>query len=138
MPEQIPLDVIVSIVPHVAGTAAPNVAFAGVPIPDWAYTVMKNAENIGKFTPDKPIEDYTFEEISRPLRATAEELLEGTPARTTSQMGPSVNPAGGPPWRISRRGGHVLLEVDGPDGYSSLREFDFGISVAYYLEIEFA
>lgn len=138
MPEQPPLDILVSLIQHTAGVPDPNVDYGGVPIPDWVYTAKKNADALGKFTPTKPLKEYSFAELSVALRSFADQALKDLPVRTTAQLGPSTNKLGGPPWKISTTGGNILLEVDSANGWESLHKYSFGIKVAYYMEIEFA
>lgn len=138
MPQTLPVDVQFYITPLVTGTPDPTADYGGVPIPGWAYDVKENHKTVGKFTPTKPIDEYTFEELSAPMLEFANKLLAGTTARTTTKMGPSVSRNGLPPWLIINNGGYILLEVQYSDGWTTAKKFDVGVTVRYHLEITFS
>ncbi len=138
MSQQLPLDVHFHITPLVTGTPNPDEDFGGVPVPGWAYDVAENHKKIGKFTPTKPIEEHSFEDLTGPMLRFAEMMLAGTNARTTKEMGPSISRNGLPPWLIVTNGGYIELEVQYADGWTTAKTFDVGVTVKYHLEITFS
>lgn len=128
----------VSFTPHVTGTASPDVQFGGIPVPGWIYRLKARAVTISDVELTSRIEDLTWDDRVDEIKKVARWVLKGqSRVRITKSVGNSVNPNGGPPWKITSSGGNILLSVRYGGNHMTRFDYDWGISVAYYMEVMF-
>jgi len=132
---------IVHFTPHVVGASSdPN--YRGVSAPRFLFDLQARVAQMPPLDLPKRIEQYTAEEVKAFTRYYAELLvvdLQGAVRLTTKFFG-SYNPNGGPPWKITQRGGSIQLMFFDPesDVWIEQKSFpDAGVSVSYYVQVYF-